>query len=321
MPRRVMPMPRPAPSMLALPVSRRQWLAASALLAMPLPAASQAIRLPAMALRERRLDNGLRFIGIADRDSATVAVQVWYFVGARDDPPGRSGFAHRFEHMMFKRTRHMPAEMFDRLTEDVGGSNNAFTAEDVTVYQNVVPANHLQRLLWAEAERLANLDVDQASFDSERKVVEEEYRQRVLANPYGRFFNALPGHGFDTPTYRRPVSGNIDELRAATLDDVRRFHATFYRPDNALLVVCGDFDAAELDSWVTRYFAPLRNPALALARQPDTPAPRRRASRVGLQAPNVPLPALALLWPGPAADSDDAPALHVASALLAAGES
>jgi zinc protease len=215
----------------------------------------------------------------------------------------------------------MPSEMFDRLTEDVGGHNNAFTAEDVTAYENVVPANHLERLLWAEAERMSNLKVDEASFDSERKVVEEEYRQRVLSSPYGRLFNALPEHGFVGPAYRRPVIGDIAQLNAATLDDVRRFHATFYRPDNALLVVCGDFDAAQLDRWVERYFAPLAAPAVPIPRVRASEPRRQRDERVALHGPNVPLPALALLWQGPAANSADAPALQVASALLALGDS
>ena len=296
-------------------------LGAGAVLPTGLWAAPAAITAPAMPLRERRLANGLRVIGIADPASASVAVQVWYFVGAKDDPPGRSGFAHLFEHLMFKRTRYMPSEMFDRLTEDVGGHNNAFTAEDVTAYQNVVPANHLERLLWAEAERMSSLNVDQATFDSERKVVEEEYRQSVLSSPYGRLFNALPEHGFVGPAYRRPVIGDIAQLNAATLDDVQRFHATFYRPDNALLVVCGGFDTAQFERWVDRYFAPLAAPAAPIPRVLATQPRRQRDERVVLYGPSVPLPALALLWQGPAANSADAPALQVASALLALGDS
>ena len=304
-------------------ISRRKLLHCVSLLpaSWPVAHAAAALGLPPMPLHERRLANGLQVIAVADARSASVAVQMWYFVGARDDPPGRSGFAHLFEHLMFKRTRHMPAEMFDRLTEDVGGHNNAFTAEDVTAYQNVVPANHLERLLWAEAERMAHLDVDQASFDSERKVVEEEFRQNVLSAPYGRLFNALSEHGFTGAAYRRPVIGDIAELNAATLGDVRRFHASHYRPDNALLLVSGGFDVAQLDSWVQRYFAPLAAPATPLLRVPVDEPRREHDRRIGLQGPNVPLPALALVWQGPPARSADASALRVAAALLAEGES
>jgi zinc protease len=279
------------------------------------------LRLPSLPLRQRRLANGLQQISLPSARSATVAVQLWYRVGGKDDPEGRSGFAHLFEHMMFKGTRHMPNEMFDRLTEDVGGQNNAYTAEDMTVYQNEVPSNHLERLLWAEAERMANLRVDQANFDSERLVVVQELHERVQADPYGRLFNALPAHGFDRHPYRRPVIGNEAELMAATLDDVQRFHATYYRPDNAVLVVVGDFEPAQLDAWVDRYFGPLTAPAQPVPRVTVAEPTRTGHRRVQLQAPQVPLPALALLWPGPPAAHADAPALQIAQGLLAAGES
>lgn len=269
----------------------------------------------------RTLANGLTAIAIPDRASASVAVQVWMRVGGKDDPQGRSGFAHLFEHLMFKSTKHMPNEMFDRLTEDVGGNNNAFTAEDVTAYQEVVPANHVERVLWAEAERMAHLNVDEANFKSERAVVQEEFRQRVLASPYGRLFNALPQQAYAVHPYKRPVIGSIEDLNAATLDDVRAFHRTFYRPDNAVLVVAGDVDLAQLDRWVDRYFAPLPRPDTPIprvtAKEPAREAPRRAA----LDGPNVPLPAVALNWQAPPAAHPDAPALQVAGALLAGGES
>jgi zinc protease len=288
--------------------------------ALPRPRAGE-IAVAPLPLQQRRLANGLQVIAIEDHASSTASVQVWVHVGGKDDPPGRSGFAHLFEHMMFKSTRHMPSEMFDRLTEDVGGANNAFTAEDVTAYQNVVPANHLERLLWAEAERMVNLSVDQANFDSERAVVVEEYRSRVLADPYGRLFHAIPQHAFEVHPYRRPVIGSLEDLNAATLEDVRAFHRTFYRPDNAVLIVAGDFDAAQLERWVDRYFGPLRRPEGAIPRVTVREPRRTKNRRASLTGPNVPVPAVALLWQGPPASHDDAAALHVASALLSAGES
>jgi zinc protease len=285
------------------------------------PAAAAPIALPTMALRQRRLANGLQVVSLPTRSGGSVSVQVWYRVGGKDDPDGRSGFAHLFEHLMFKRTRHMADEMFDRLTEDVGGQNNAFTAEDMTAYLNEVPSNHLERLLWAEAERLGNLQVDQANFASERKVVIEEFRERVLADPYGRLFNALPGLAFERHPYRRPVIGSEADLNAATLDDVRRFHATYYRPDNAVLIVVGDFDPGQLDGWVDRYFGPLAAPAAAIPRVTEREPARQQDARATVQGPAVPLPAVALVWKGPPASHADAPALEVAQALLSAGES
>src|SRR5688572_21077640 len=153
-------------------------------------------RMPQLKFSDRTLANGLRVLSVSDRSSPTVAIQVWYHVGSKDDPQKRSGFAHLFEHIMFKSTKNMKSEMMDRLTEDVGGFNNAFTSDDVTVYFEVVPSNYLETLIWAEADRLSGLNVDDANFKSERDVVKEEYRQGVLAPPYGRFFYLLQAKSF-----------------------------------------------------------------------------------------------------------------------------
>src|SRR5712691_8762181 len=154
-------------------------------------AAANAQKMPRVNYRERTLANGLRVLSVVDKSSPTVAINVWYHVGSKDDPDHRSGFAHLFEHIMFKSTKNMKAEMMDRLTEDVGGNNNAYTADDVTVYYEIVPSNYLETLLWAEAERLSGLTVGEADFLSERAVVEEEFRQSILAPPYGKFFYML----------------------------------------------------------------------------------------------------------------------------------
>lgn len=277
--------------------------------------------MPRLALRQRRLANGLLVCSVADASTPTASVQMWYRVGGKDDPAGRSGFAHLFEHMMFKSTKHMANEAFDRLTEDVGGQNNAFTAEDMTAYFSDVPSNHLERLLWAEAERLAHLRVDQANFDSERAVVQEELRQRVLADPYGRLYNAMPVEGFSAHPYRRPVVGSIEDLAAATLTDVQQFHRTYYRPDNAVLIVVGEFDDAQFDAWVDRYLGPLQSPPQPIPRVTAIEPRRSRGRRVQLHGPQVPLPAVALLWQGPRAAHGDAAALQVAAALLSGGDS
>jgi zinc protease len=280
-----------------------------------------ALEVPPVAFAERTLRNGLQFIAVPNRASPTVSVQVWYHVGAKDDPAGRSGFAHLFEHLMFKRTRYLRAEQFDRLTEDVGGANNAFTSDDVTVYQDIVPSNHLEALLWAEAERMANLDVVQASFESERSVVKEEYRERVLTPPYGRFTNAIASLPYESHPYRRPVIGRIEDLEAATLADVAAFHAAHYRPDNATLVVAGDFDPKQLDAWVDQYFAPVPRPAAPVPRVTATEPAWTHDRRIALTGPRVALPAVALAWLAPPLTSPDVPALRIAAALLSGGES
>ena len=271
--------------------------------------------------RHRTLANGLQVYSVEDHAAPTVAIQVWYHVGSKDDPPGRSGFAHLFEHMMFKSTAHMKSEMMDRLTEDVGGYNNASTADDATWYYEEVPSNYLQTLLWAEADRMGSLNVDEANFNSEREVVKEEFRTSVLAPPYGLFYYDIEKDSFAAHPYRRPTIGSIEDLDAATLADVQKFHTTYYRPDNATLVVVGDFDAKQLDGWVDQYFNAVGKPDIPIPRVAVKEPPREAAKKITENGPNVPLPAVALTWLAPSAMSPDRYALDIASAVLSQGES
>ena len=284
------------------------------------PQGSSSLEVAPLAYSMRTLPNGLRVYSMPDRDTANVSVQVWYDVGSVDDPAGRSGFAHLFEHIMFKSTRNMPEQFFDRLTEDVGGYNNASTYDDFTNYYEVVPANHLQRVLWAEADRMGSLVVNEESFDSERDVVKEELRQRVLASPYGRlFYLFLPQVNYDVHPYGRPGIGSIEDLDAATVADVRAFHAQYYRPDNAILVVSGNFDQAQLDAWVDQYFTPISRPAREIPRDYPTEPQRTQPREYTVYAPNVPLPAVMISYPQPASTDPDIPALLVIDGILSTG--
>lgn len=305
------------------PAALLATLALIAALLAPSPStAADTLTIPPIAYSERTLPNGLQVISVPDRSSPDVAVQMWYHVGSKDDPQGRSGFAHLFEHLMFKSTAHMPAEEMDRLTEDVGGANNASTGDDITNYFEVVPANHLQTLLWAEADRLSSLTVDEKNFVSERAVVEEEYRQSVLAQPYGKLFNAIDEYSYTLHPYKRPTIGSIPDLEAATLGDVIAFHNAFYRPDNATLIVAGDFDPKQLDAWVDQYFGWIPRPAAPIP-QVDVKEPKRRKNeRYTVTSATAPLPAVALTWLIPSAhDGKDLIPLQVAAALLAQGDS
>ena len=277
-------------------------------------------RMPQLKFTDRSLANGLRVLSVADHSSPTVAIQVWYHVGSKDDPANRSGFAHLFEHIMFKSTKNMKSEMMDRLTEDVGGFNNAFTQDDVTVYYEVVPSNYLETLIWAEADRLSGLNVDEANFKSEREVVKEEYRQSVLAPPYGKFEYLLQQKSFVAHPYKRPTIGSIEDLDAASLHDVQEFHSTYYRPDNATLVVVGDFDPKQLDAWVDKYFGGIAKPSLPLPRVTIKEPPRQSESRVTEYGSND-LPAVGLTYLTPRESDPDSQALEVADAILSSGES
>ena len=304
-------------------------LAAAVLLLAPVSQAqtpqgqsAASIVVPPFQYAERTLPNGLKLVTSVDHAVPLVNIQIFYGVGSKDDPVGRSGFAHLFEHMMFKATKDMPAEYMDRLTEDVGGMNNASTADDYTNYFDVVPSNHLERLLWAESERMSSLMVDEANFKSERAVVEEELRQRVLADPYGRFEAlAIPENSFAVHPYKRPGIGSIADLEAASLKDVQDFHATYYRPDNAMLIVVGDFDPKQLDAWIDKYFAGIKAPTTPFPRVTAKEPARTGPKTVTTYGPNVPLPALAITWLGPSAADPDQAALTVLDALLTGGDS
>lgn len=296
-----------------------RFLTIVGLLLAAIPAGAQT-RMPQMKFTDRTLANGMRVLSAVDPSSPTVAIQVWYHVGSKDDPQSRSGFAHLFEHIMFKSTKNMKSEMMDRLTEDVGGFNNAFTADDVTVYFEVVPSNYLETLIWAEADRLSGLNVDDPNFKSERDVVKEEYRQGVLAPPYGRFEYLLQQKSFAEHPYKRPGIGSIEDLDAASLKDVQEFHTTYYRPDNATLVVVGDFDQKQFDAWVDKYMAPIAKPNRPLPRV-QVKEPERKAEQRFTEYGSNDLPAVGLTYLTPRQADADSDVLRVADAILSAGES
>jgi zinc protease len=288
--------------------------------ALPTIAAS-AIDVAPIRFVDRTLANDLRALLVPDRRVPSVAINVAYRVGGKDDPPGRSGFAHLFEHLMFKGTAHTAPETIDRLTEDVGGYNNAFTSDDITNYYEVVPSNHLERLLWAEADRLAGLTVNQENFVTEREVVIGEYEGRVLAEPYGMLDELVNREAYTVHPYRRGVIGSPDELNAASLSDVVAFHRTYYRPDNALLVVAGDLDVDETLAAIERWFGAIPTPSSPIPRvhlvEPEQIAERTYEYR----AANVPLAAAEESYHIPAAAHPDAAALDVLETLLGAGRS
>ena len=276
---------------------------------------------PKIDFKHTTLPNGLQVYSVEDHKSPTVAVQVWYHVGSKDDPPGRSGFAHLFEHMMFKGNEHLTADTFDNLTENIGGENNAYTADDVTVYHEVVPSNYLEPILWAEAERMSSLALNDANFKSERDVVKEEYRQRISANPYGEFSLAIAKNSYSAHPYKRPGIGSIEELDASKLPEVQAFHSTFYRPDNATLIVVGDFKSQDLEAWTTRYFGAVKKPAEPIPRVTTKEPPRTEDKRQTLRSAKAPLPAFAVTYLAPSIRSEDNSALSIAEEILSGGQS
>ena len=282
---------------------------------------TERLHLDPLPFRERVLPNGLRAITLEDHRSATAAVNIAYRVGGKDDPKGRSGFAHLFEHLMFKGTKRTGAETIDRLTEDIGGFNNAFTTEDYTNYYEVIPSNYLETILWAEADRLSGLIVDATNFETEREVVISEYDQRVLAEPYGMLGELASREAYRVHPYGLGVIGDPENLRAATLEDVRAFHTTYYRPDNATLVVVGDFESDTVDKWIDEYFGSLVQPKAEIPRVTTLEPADGGERRLSYQSTSAPLPALSLSWHIGRARDPEMPVLDVIETLLGTGKS
>jgi zinc protease len=276
---------------------------------------------PAMKFTERKLANGLRVIAMRDTSTPNVMVSMWYEVGSKHDPAGRSGFAHLFEHVLSRKTVNMPYNAINRMVDDVGGTRNASTWYDRTNYYEIVPAEYLERMLWTHAERMFRPVIDKEVFETERGVVKEELRQGVYAPPYGRLFSFAIGENvFNVMPHRRPTIGSISDLDSATLEDARAFHEAYYGPDTATLIVAGNFDQKSLDSLVDKYFAgkPKRPRAVPLAiATKDTPVVARSVTATG---PTVPLPVAMELYRIPGTKHPDLAALEVLDAIISSGE-
>ncbi|MBA2447744.1 MAG: insulinase family protein [Chloroflexi bacterium] len=272
-------------------------------------------------LAQYGLDNGLEVILVEDHTAPTVAVDVWYRVGAADDPPGRSGFAHLFEHMMFEGSANVPPGRHAELISAAGGSSNATTALDRTNYFETLPAHQLPLALWLEADRMRSLVVDQANFEREREVVKEEYRQRIGNQPYGQASLRLQTIAYDYPPYQRPTIGSIEDLEAATVDEVRAFHTAYYKPNNAVLVVAGDLDVGQTRDLVRRYFVdiPRQDPPPALP--PYTFTPQQGGQEVTVQDDLARVPATFLAYRMPPRGQPDYYAAELLSRVLGAGSS
>ena len=296
---------------------------AAPVLAQQASARLEALTPPPLEYAHRTLGNGLNVYSMPDPTAGTVTIQVWYDVGGKDDPQGRSGFAHLFEHILSRKTVNLPYGMISTMVENAGGTRNASTSQDFTNYYETVPPQYLEQMLWTHAERMARPVVDQAVFEAERSIVKEELRQNVLAPPYGRFGRFVIGdNSYDDSIYRRSVIGSIEELDSARLEDALAFHEAYYRPATATLIVSGNFDPAQLDRWVDQYFTDIDNPDRPLPQFARRPVERRTAPRsVVAYAPNVPLPAIAAIFQGVDDSSPDTAALEVMSAVMSRGES
>jgi zinc protease len=275
-----------------------------------------------VAIRSHTLANGLRLVMVEEHSAPVINLQVWYHVGSKDEKVGRTGFAHLFEHLMFKGSAHVGPEEHSRFIEAIGGIDNATTNDDTTQYWETFPSNYLERVLWLEADRLGSLNVDAENFKSEREVVKEERRTRLENAPYGLVIEDLYAAAFSVHPYKHTTIGSMDDLNKATLDDVKEFFHTFYRPDNATVIIVGDFSAAQAIAWSEKYFGGIPRPSQPLPRvttvEPPQTAERRLTKSYGA---NSPLPAVVEGFKMPAAFTLDSYPLTLASNILSGGES
>ena len=220
---------------------------------------STAIQVPKLKLTEFTLPNGLRVLMHEDHSSPIVAVDLWYNAGSKFDPKGKSGLAHMFEHMMDEGTLNMPNGEYRRIIQSAGGSYNASTQNDFARYFTVIPSNYLETVLWLEAERMANLSptLDANRFNLEREAVRNEYRQNVLGDALQSAAMATIEALFPEGAYQPPIFGYPADIASATVDDLRRFYETYYVPNNAVLVIAGDFDPAQAKAMVQKQLGPI----------------------------------------------------------------
>ncbi len=275
---------------------------------------------PSLRFQVTTLKNGLRVITHEDHSAPVINLQVWYHVGSKDERPGRTGFAHLFEHLMFKGSKNVGPEEHTELIKSIGGVDNAYTTEDVTVYWQTFPSNYLEMVLWLEADRMASLAITEESFRSEREVVKEERRLRIENPPYGRVLEVLYANAFEVHPYRHIVIGSMDDLNAATVEDVREFFQTYYVPNNATLVIVGDFDTRQALAWVEKYFGSIPRGKRPIPRVTVKEPPKTREKRL-TERMNVPLPALLAGYYIPEDGHPDSYPLKVVSRILSAGQS
>jgi zinc protease len=276
-----------------------------------------------LPIREHRLANGLRLYLVVDRTAPVVAINIWYHVGSKDERPGRTGFAHLFEHLMFQGSANVTKAEHLTLVESIGGEGNATTWLDRTNYFATVPAEWAELILWMEADRLGTLltALDQANLDNQRDVVKNEKRSSYDNQPYGSAYIELFGLAYPVGhPYHHPTIGSMEDLDAASLEDVRTFFSTWYAPNNAVLTIVGDVDEEEMIAAVERHFGGIpANPNL-----PDHPALTLAAPLGGeirkTIHDRVPEARLHLAFRAPVLSAPLVPAIEIALQILAGGK-
>ena len=290
----------------------------------PAPAADAKPTVPtaqySVPVEYRTLENGLKVVVSVDRTAPLATVAVYYHTGLRNEPKGRTGFAHLFEHMMFQGSENLPKGEFDKLITGNGGVLNGSTRMDFTNYFEVVPVHVLETALWAEADRMARLSVTEENLINQQGVVSNEVRVNVLNRPYGGFpWLDMPQYANENWYNAHNFYGDLADLEAANMEDVLDFYRTFYAPNNAALVVVGDVDPEEVFALVEKHFGKI--PARELPQPPDLSEPRQEQEKFARKTdPLAPKPALAFAYHVPERNTPEYFAMGLLSTILTGGE-
>ncbi|HVT87829.1 MAG TPA: pitrilysin family protein [Tepidisphaeraceae bacterium] len=276
------------------------------------------LQLEPIQYEKETLANGLRVIYAPMHQAPVVHVRVLYHVGSRDENPQRQGFAHMFEHMMFRGSAHVPPEQHMKLIDGVGGDSNAFTSFDQTTYVNTIPSNAVQMALYLEADRMASFKVNDNIFQTERKVVAEEWRMRTANPPLGTLEQDFFRTAYNAHSYRWTPIGDMDQLRQASSDELQHFFNTYYVPNNACLIVAGDIDVARTKQWVARYFGWIPKGGDVPRKMPAEPV-QNQARELVVYKPNVPLTNVYMGFKTTDYKSDDHFALGLLGDILSSG--
>ena len=265
------------------------------------------------------LGNGLQVVFLEDHSTPIVHLALWYHVGSQDEKQGRTGFAHLFEHLMFKGSRNVRPDQHPSWITSVGGQANAFTDEDSTVYWETVPAQYLPLILWLEADRMASLEVTEEKFLTEREVVQEERRMRFENQPFGRLPEIIFDNAFKVHPYKHQTIGSMADLQAASIADVKGFHSTYYVPNNATLTLVGDFDTKQARALVEQYLGRVPQGKPVPRDIPKEPA-HEKEERVTVSE-SWPLPAVVVSYHITYDGHPDAYPLHTLAKILSDGDS
>jgi predicted Zn-dependent peptidase len=273
-----------------------------------------------VAFEEYDLDNGLHVILHQDNSVPIVTTSVLYHVGSKDENPGRTGFAHFFEHLLFEGTKNIPKGKWSSIVTGNGGSNNAYTTDDFTYYYENFPSNNLKLGLWMESERMLHPIIDQTGVDTQNEVVKEEKRMRYDNSPYGKWNEEVKSYLYKLHPYSRTTIGKMEHLDAATLEEFMAFNKKYYIPNNATLTVAGDIDIPQTKKWIQDYFGPIpKGPEI----QRNFPKESPITQTIEAEAfdPNIQIPAIFLAYRTPGRNSRDARVLDVISTYLSQGKS